>query len=102
MAEDRAQFGVLGPVELTIDGTGQSLGGPKQRAVLAYLVINANRPVAVEALAQAVTVALADPSRLRALRRTVRDHAVTHFDRAAALDRYDACFRAVLDSEPLS
>ncbi|MEV6560746.1 BTAD domain-containing putative transcriptional regulator [Nocardia sp. NPDC051756] len=54
MTEVRAQFGVLGAVELTIDGVGQSLGGPKQRAVLAYLVINANRPVSVEALAQAV------------------------------------------------
>ncbi|KAA8880352.1 FHA domain-containing protein [Nocardia colli] len=54
MTEVRAQFGVLGAVELTIDGVGQALGGPKQRAVLAYLVINANRPVSVEALAQAV------------------------------------------------
>lgn len=54
MTEVRAQFGVLGAVELTIDGIGQALGGPKQRAVLAYLVINANRPVSVEALAQAV------------------------------------------------
>ncbi|WP_194837182.1 BTAD domain-containing putative transcriptional regulator [Nocardia sp. XZ_19_369] len=54
MPETRARFGVLGAVELTIDGVGQSLGGPKQRAVLAYLVCNANRPVSVEALAQAV------------------------------------------------
>ncbi|MFE9581686.1 BTAD domain-containing putative transcriptional regulator [Nocardia sp. NPDC006044] len=54
MTEARAQFGVLGAVELTIDGAGQALGGPKQRAVLAYLVINANRPVSVAALAQAV------------------------------------------------
>ncbi|WP_405163351.1 FHA domain-containing protein [Nocardia sp. NBC_01499] len=54
MPEVRAQFGVLGAVELTVDGVGQALGGPKQRAVLAYLVINANRPVSVEALAQAV------------------------------------------------
>ncbi|MFI6996110.1 BTAD domain-containing putative transcriptional regulator [Nocardia sp. NPDC050175] len=54
MTEGRAQFGVLGAVELVIDGVGQALGGPKQRAVLAYLVINANRPVSVEALAQAV------------------------------------------------
>lgn len=52
MAEVR--FGVLGPVQLVIDGTVQALGGPKQRAVLAYLVINGNRPVSVEALARAV------------------------------------------------
>ncbi|PXX52681.1 DNA-binding SARP family transcriptional activator [Nocardia tenerifensis] len=54
MTEVRARFGVLGAVELAIDGVAQALGGPKQRAVLAYLVINANRPVSVEALAQAV------------------------------------------------
>ncbi|MFG1795954.1 BTAD domain-containing putative transcriptional regulator [Nocardia sp. NPDC049149] len=54
MTAVRAQFGVLGAVELAIDGVTQALGGPKQRAVLAYLVINANRPVAIEALAQAV------------------------------------------------
>ncbi|WP_067697783.1 BTAD domain-containing putative transcriptional regulator [Nocardia jejuensis] len=54
MAEVRAQVGVLGPVQLTIDGVEQQLGGPKQRAVLAYLTINANRPVSVDALATAV------------------------------------------------
>ncbi|WP_067534095.1 BTAD domain-containing putative transcriptional regulator [Nocardia crassostreae] len=54
MAEVRAQVGVLGPVQLTIDGVDQQLGGPKQRAVLAYLAINANRPVSVDALAAAV------------------------------------------------
>ncbi|WP_327099778.1 hypothetical protein OIE68_13850 [Nocardia vinacea] len=45
-----AQFGVLGPVQLSIDGVAQPVGGPKQRAVLAYLVINANHPVSVDAL----------------------------------------------------
>ncbi|BAW09824.1 BTAD domain-containing putative transcriptional regulator [Nocardia seriolae] len=54
MGEARAQVGVLGPVQLTIGGVEQQLGGPKQRAVLAYLTINANRPVSVEALASAV------------------------------------------------
>ncbi|MEV6427677.1 BTAD domain-containing putative transcriptional regulator [Nocardia sp. NPDC051463] len=54
MGEMRAQFGVLGAVELRIDGVAQNVGGPKQRAVLAYLVLNANRHVSVEALAQAV------------------------------------------------
>ncbi|MEV2225314.1 BTAD domain-containing putative transcriptional regulator [Nocardia vinacea] len=54
MSEMRAEFGVLGPVQLTIDEVAQPLGGVKQRAVLAYLVVNANRPVSTEALAQAV------------------------------------------------
>lgn len=54
MGEVRAQFGLLGPMELTIDGVVRPTGGPKQRAVLAYLVVNANHPVSVDALAQAV------------------------------------------------
>ncbi|WP_433734358.1 BTAD domain-containing putative transcriptional regulator [Nocardia sp. CA-129566] len=54
MSDMRARFGVLGPVQLTIDEMAQPLGGVKQRAVLAYLVLNANRPVSTEALAEAV------------------------------------------------
>jgi len=43
MADVRAQFGVLGPVQLSIDGVAQPVGGPKQRAVLAYLLIDVAR-----------------------------------------------------------
>ncbi len=43
-------FGVLGPLQMRVAGTEVPLGTPKQRAVLAMLVINRNRPVSVEAL----------------------------------------------------
>ena len=43
-------FGVLGPLQMTVDGTPVALGTPKQRAVLAMLVINRNRPVGIESL----------------------------------------------------
>src|ERR1700758_4941224 len=43
-------FGVLGPLQMMVDGQVVSLGTPKQRAVLAMLVINRNRPVSIEAL----------------------------------------------------
>jgi DNA-binding SARP family transcriptional activator len=33
---------VLGPVEVELDGRGLTLGGPKQRAVLSLLALNAN------------------------------------------------------------
>jgi SARP family transcriptional regulator, regulator of embCAB operon len=46
-------FGVLGPLQLSIDGTPVSLGTPKQRAVLAMLVVNRNRPVGIETLINA-------------------------------------------------
>ncbi len=44
------QFGVLGPLEASIDGAPVPLAGAKQRAALAILVLNANRVVSVEAL----------------------------------------------------
>jgi DNA-binding SARP family transcriptional activator len=47
-------FGVLGPLLMTANGTRVPLGAPKQRAVLAMLLINRNRPVGVDALITAV------------------------------------------------
>lgn len=47
-------FGVLGPLLVTVDGRPVPLGAPKQRAVLAMLLINRNRPVSVESLIDAV------------------------------------------------
>jgi SARP family transcriptional regulator, regulator of embCAB operon len=46
----RLGFGVLGPLRVSVDDTAVSLGTPKQRAVLAMLVINRNRPVAIDSL----------------------------------------------------
>jgi SARP family transcriptional regulator, regulator of embCAB operon len=44
---------VLGPLQICVDGTPVPLGTPKQRAVLAMLLINRNRPVGIEALIDA-------------------------------------------------
>jgi SARP family transcriptional regulator, regulator of embCAB operon len=43
-------FSVLGPVQMTIDGVAVNLGTPKQRAVLATLLINRNRAVSKDTL----------------------------------------------------
>ena len=43
-------FGVLGPLQMTVDGAAVPLGTPKQRAVLAVLVMNRNRPVGIDSL----------------------------------------------------
>lgn len=48
------EFGVLGPLQMSVNGTPVPLGAAKQRAVLAMLVINHNRPVSVESLIDAV------------------------------------------------
>ncbi len=47
-------FGVLGPLLMTSYGVRVPVGPPKQRAVLAMLLINRNRPVSVESLINAV------------------------------------------------
>ncbi|GAS97429.1 DNA-binding transcriptional activator [Mycolicibacterium canariasense] len=46
-------FGVLGPLQVTVDGRPLPLGTPKQRAVLALLVMSRNRPVSGDALVTA-------------------------------------------------
>jgi DNA-binding SARP family transcriptional activator len=48
------RFSLLGPVEAHLDGTRLPLGGPKQRAVLAMLLLNANRTVQVSQIIDGV------------------------------------------------
>src|SRR5512146_660600 len=47
-------FGVLGPLEARADGRPLEIGGPRQRSVLALLLLNANRVVATEAIVDAL------------------------------------------------
>ncbi len=47
---DAVEFGVLGPLQMSVGGALVPLGTPKQRAVLALLVVNANRPVDIDTL----------------------------------------------------
>ncbi len=54
MSNSGLGFGVLGPLLVTAHGIRMPLGAAKQRAVLAMLVINRNRPVSVDSLIDAV------------------------------------------------
>jgi DNA-binding SARP family transcriptional activator len=63
-------FGVLGPLLVTVNGTRMPLGAPKQRAVLAMLVINRNRPVSVDSLINAVW----DEEPVPAARTSIQSH----------------------------
>src|SRR2546429_6847570 len=47
-----AEFGILGPLEVWRSGNTVPLGGPRQRAVLALLLIEANRVVSMDRLAE--------------------------------------------------
>jgi SARP family transcriptional regulator, regulator of embCAB operon len=53
MANSALQFGVLGPLQMIADGSDVPLGAAKQRAVLALLLVNRNRPVAIDSLLDA-------------------------------------------------
>ena len=50
MASIKIGFGVLGPLQMTVDDAPVTLGTPKLRAVLAMLVMNRNRPVSIDSL----------------------------------------------------
>jgi SARP family transcriptional regulator, regulator of embCAB operon len=53
MVRDGVRFGVLGPLQMTINAIAAPLGAPKQRAVLAMLLINRNRAVGYDELIDA-------------------------------------------------
>jgi DNA-binding SARP family transcriptional activator len=50
MTEARLGFNLLGPLQMTVDGKAVELGTPKQRAILASLIINRNHPVSNDRL----------------------------------------------------
>jgi SARP family transcriptional regulator, regulator of embCAB operon len=53
MGGTRLKFGLLGPLLVTASGMPVALGTPKQRAVLAVLLINRNRAIGTESLIDA-------------------------------------------------
>jgi DNA-binding SARP family transcriptional activator len=50
MVGARLEFAILGPLEVRRDGVSIPVGGPKQRALLALLLCNANHVVSRERL----------------------------------------------------
>jgi SARP family transcriptional regulator, regulator of embCAB operon len=54
MADKRLELGLLGPLEMSVEGAPVALGTPKQRAVLAMLLMNRNTPVGVDRLISAL------------------------------------------------
>lgn len=53
MARNELRFGILGPLEISAGFRSLPLGTPKQRAVLATLIIHRNRPVGIDSLIDA-------------------------------------------------
>ncbi|MCV7166131.1 FHA domain-containing protein [Mycobacterium stomatepiae] len=53
MTHNGLRFGLLGPLQLSVDGAELPLGAAKRRAVLALLLINRNRTVPIDTLIDA-------------------------------------------------
>jgi DNA-binding SARP family transcriptional activator len=93
MGQTRLTFGLLGPLQMTVAGKPATLGTPKQRAVLAMLLINRNRVVATDALIDAAW----DHSPVPAARASVHTY-MSSLRRL--LDSADGDGRTVLASAP--
>jgi DNA-binding SARP family transcriptional activator len=50
MRRSRLEFRILGPLTVSVDGASVPVGGPKQRALLALLLLSANRVVSRDRL----------------------------------------------------
>jgi ABC-type transport system substrate-binding protein/DNA-binding SARP family transcriptional activator len=80
----RVEFSVLGPLEVRRDGQAVVLGGPKQRALLAMLLLHANEVVSRDRLVDALWGGRAAASAHRSL-----DSYVSRLRRAIGGDRLE-------------
>src|SRR4051812_39805695 len=63
----KVEFRALGPVEAMVAGRPVDLGRPKQRALLALLVSQVGRPVAVDVMLEAMWAGSPPPSAMTSL-----------------------------------
>ncbi len=68
MTQYAATLRFLGPLEVMVDGQAVHPGGPKQRALLCYLVLHASEPISLAALVEAVWGDDAPDGTIRSLR----------------------------------
>src|SRR4051794_10085845 len=61
-AAGEPQYRLLGPLEVVVDGQPVTLGGPKQRALLAMLLLHRGRAVSTDSLIDAIWDERSPPS----------------------------------------
>jgi DNA-binding SARP family transcriptional activator len=54
MPGGRVEYRILGPVEVRVDGRPVPVGGPKPRALLVLLLLNADRVVLTDQVLEAL------------------------------------------------
>jgi DNA-binding SARP family transcriptional activator/class 3 adenylate cyclase/ABC-type glycerol-3-phosphate transport system substrate-binding protein len=95
-AAGNVEFRLLGPVEALEDGRAIPLGGPRQRLVLAHLLLSANRVLSMEELVDRVW----DGEPPQAARNTIQSY-VSHLRAALGVDRIEGRVPGyVLHAEP--
>ena len=67
------RFGILGPLEVLVDGEPVALGGPRQRAVLVRLLFDAGRVVGFERIIDDVWDGHPPPSAAKTLQKYVSE-----------------------------
>ncbi|MFI6820496.1 AfsR/SARP family transcriptional regulator [Micromonospora sp. NPDC050187] len=91
------EFRVLGPTEVTDGGRSLAIGGPKPRAALAALLLEANRIISVEGLVDAVWGEQPPPSAVNALQTYVSR--LRRVLGAETLCRHPAGYRLVVEPD---
>jgi len=93
------QFRILGPIEVLIDGRPASLGAPKQRALLALLLLNRRRVVSAEQLIDGLWGQDPPASALQSLQ--VYVHGLRRVLGAERIETAGRGYRTVVDEEEL-
>src|SRR5690348_9569346 len=93
------QFRILGPVEALVDGSPAALGAPKQRALLALLLVNRRRVVPAEQLIDGLWGEDPPASALQSLQ--VYVHGLRRVLRSERIETAGRGYRAVVDEQEL-
>jgi predicted ATPase/DNA-binding SARP family transcriptional activator len=93
------QFRILGPVEAVVDGAAVALGAPKQRALLALLLVNRGRVVSAEQLIDGLWGEKAPASALQSLQ--VYVHGLRRVVGGERIETAGRGYRAVLGEAEL-
>jgi hypothetical protein len=77
---ERVEYRILGPLEVEVGGRSLPIGGPKQRTLLAMLLLGANRVVSVARLVDAVWGEAPPTTAIAQVQGYDSSHAIANFE----------------------